>query len=538
MVITSTWGIGEAVVQGRVSTDYFLISRNTDELTSKIALKEKKLVLSNKGLEEKKVPLEFGKKPSLTEEELKLLKQYALILEDYFGSPQDIEYAVDKKAKIFILQTRALRVLVKTTRGEKISSKKEAILEGSSAVSGIAAGPVFVLDGKDLAQVPEGAVLVAKHSSPELSAIVSKVSGIITDLGNPSGHMATVARELQVPAIFGTHKATSILKDGQIVTLDADVGIVYRGRIESLLKTKQELQPLTIKNPKHKKIRETLDLTMPLNLLDPRSSTFSPKHCQTIHDIVRFIHEISIQTMFNLGDKAVYSRKVKVVRLVSHLPVPVYLIDLGGGITERAANAKTIKPDDVFSIPFCALWHGMDHPKIHWSGPIGVNIEGFMSVLMRSMVGAEAQLGEPSYALVSKEYLNFNIRLAYHYSLIDTFCSDVATNNYINFRFFGGGSSAERRSLRAKCIEEILKDLGFAVIREGDLVNAWLKKYPREITEEKLDILGRLMGFMRQLDMLMQNEKVCYAFIDIFKRGDYDLIYQRDFNPIAEAKGS
>ncbi|MDL1970031.1 MAG: hypothetical protein LWW94_03460 [Candidatus Desulfofervidaceae bacterium] len=529
MLITSSWGLGEYVVQGKISTDYFQVSRTKEEVVSHIAKKEKMLVLGERGVEEKEIPLERQEKPSLTLEEIKLLKQYALILEDYFGSPQDIEYAIDKEHKIFILQTRPLKVLVRTARETTPQPENKILLKGLGIGTGAATGPVFILNGRNLDEVPEGAILVARHGSPELTAVMSRVAGIIVDLGNPSGHMATVARESKVPTVLGTGKATSILKNGQILTIDGDSGVVYEGRVEALLKIKQETEPIAIKNPEYKRIKEIIDLIIPLNLIDPRNASFSPKHCKTVHDIVRFIHEMSIQEMFNLGDRIVSTKRFKVVRLISPLPVPVFMIDLGGGISEKAAKKKTIQPEDVVSIPFQALWRGMSHPKIRWSGPIGVSIQGFMSVLMRSMIGAEGQLGEPSYAIVSKEYLNFNIRLAYHYSLIDTFCSDVVNSNYINFRFFGGGASSDRRSLRAKCIEGILKDFGFAVIREGDLINAWFKKYPRKITEEKLDMLGRLMGFTRQIDMLMENEEVCYVFADIFKKGAYDTIYQEGF---------
>ena len=529
MLITSSWGLGEYVVQGKISTDYFQVSRTKEEIISHIAKKEKMLVLGKEGVEEKEVPLEEQEKPSLTVEEIKLLKQYALILEDYFGSPQDIEYAIDKDHKIFILQTRPLKVLARTVSETPPQTENKILLKGMGIGTGAATGPVFILNGRNLNEVPEGAILVVHHGSPELTAVMSRVAGIIVDLGNPSGHMATVARESRVPTVLGTDKATSILKNGQILTIDGDSGVVYEGRVEAILKIKQETKPIAIKNPEYKRIKEIIDLIMPLNLIDPRSASFSPKHCKTIHDIIRFIHEMSIQEMFHLGDKVVSTRRFKVVKLISPLPVPVFMIDLGGGISEGAAKKKAIKPEDVVSIPFQALWRGMSHPRIRWSGPIGVNIQGFMSVLMRSMTGNEGQLGEPSYAIVSKEYLNFNIRLAYHYSLIDTYCSDIVNNNYINFRFFGGGASSDRRSLRAKCIEEILKSLGFTIIREGDLINAWFKKYPRKRTEERLDMLGRLMGFTRQIDMLMENEQVCYAFADIFAKGEYDVIYQEGF---------
>ncbi len=526
MLITSYWGLGEYVVSGKVSTDYFWVSRIEDEIEAHIAHKEVMLVLEIDGIKEKPVPLDLKDKSSLTESEISLLKQYGLIIEGHFNAPQDIEYAVNKEG-VYILQTRPLNIL--RVLSHRFNSPAKPLLKGISVSLGVASGPVFILDGKSLSEVPEGTILVTKHTSPELAALIPRVLGIITDLGNPSGHMATVAREEGIPAVLNTLKATSLLRDGQIVTIDGNNGVVYDGRVEDILKTGEELKPKAVKRGESENLKKTLELILPLTLLDPRSPQFRPQSCKTIHDIIRFIHEVSIQEMFNLSDKVASSKRMKVVRLISHLPVPVFIIDLGGGINKSATEAKVVKPEQITSIPFKALWQGMSHPKVRWSGPVGVNIQGFIGVLMRSMAGAEGNLGEPSYAIISKEYMNFNIRLAYHYSLVDAFCSEIAANNYINFRFFGGGASADRRSLRAKCIEEILKYLGFSVIREADLINAWFKKYPLEITKEKLEILGRLMGFTRQLDMLMENEDVCYIYADIFKKGEYDLIYKEDF---------
>ena len=527
MLITSYWGLGEYVVGGKVSTDYFLVSRTGDEIEAHIAHKEIMLGLEIDGIKEKPVPLELRDKPSLTEDEIDLLKQYGLIIEGHFNTLQDIEYAIDNEG-VYILQTRPLNISKRLT-SRKFKPPAKPLLKGISVSFGVASGPVFVLDGKSLSEVPERTILVTKHTSPELAALIPRVLGIITDLGNPSGHMATVAREESIPTVINTLKATSLLKDGQIVTIDGNNGVVYDGRVEGILKMGEELRPRAVKRRESESLKKTLELILPLTLLDPRSPKFRSQNCKTIHDIIRFIHEVSIREMFNLSDKVASNKRMRVVRLISHLPVPVFIIDLGGGIDKSASEAKVVKPEQIASIPFKALWQGMAHPKVRWSGPVGVNIQGFMGVLMRSMAGAEGNLGEPSYAIISKEYMNFNIRLAYHYSLVDGFCSEIAANNYINFRFFGGGASADRRNLRAKCIEEILKYLGFSVVREGDLINAWFKKYPLEITKEKLDMLGRLMGFTRQLDMLMDNEDVCYIYADVFKKGEYDLIYKEDF---------
>ena len=130
-------------------------------------------------------------------------------------------------------------------------------------------------------------------------------------------------------------------------------------------------------------------------------------------------------------------------------------------------------------------------------------------------------LGEKSYLLVADEYMNLNARLAYHYSLVDACLSDSPGDNYISFRFEGGGSSRGRRSLRACFLERCLLPHGFQVDRRVDLVNAWFRKAPADQTAARLDVLGRLLACSSQLDMYMENREVMNWFADQFLQGNY-----------------
>ena len=130
-------------------------------------------------------------------------------------------------------------------------------------------------------------------------------------------------------------------------------------------------------------------------------------------------------------------------------------------------------------------------------------------------------LGERSYLLVADEYMNFNARLAYHFSLVDACLSDNPSANYISFRFAGGGATQQRRSLRACFLEACLTPHGFQVDRRGDLLNAWFKKGPAEDTSVRLDILGRLLVTSSQLDMFMSSHEVMRRYARQFLAGNY-----------------
>jgi len=128
---------------------------------------------------------------------------------------------------------------------------------------------------------------------------------------------------------------------------------------------------------------------------------------------------------------------------------------------------------------------------------------------------------------VADEYMNLNSRLAYHYSLVDACLSDTPGENYISFRFEGGGASHGRRSLRACFLEKCLVHYGFHVDRRGDLVNAWFRKAPADQTAERLDLLGRLLACSSQLDMYMTGREAMNWFAEQFILGNY-AFRQRD----------
>ena len=138
-----------------------------------------------------------------------------------------------------------------------------------------------------------------------------------------------------------------------------------------------------------------------------------------------------------------------------------------------------------------------------------------------SQSGVIRALGDRSYLLVAGEYMNLNSRLAYHFSLVDACLSDNPSNNYIAFRFAGGGSTRQRRSLRACFLEACLDHYGFVVDRRGDLVNAWFKRAPAEDTENNLDMLGRLMACSCQLDMYMTGHEAMRWYAEQFLTGNY-----------------
>ena len=202
------------------------------------------------------------------------------------------------------------------------------------------------------------------------------------------------------------------------------------------------------------------------------------------------------------------------------------VLDLGGALGNETEAPGSVKPEEIASIPFQAVWQGMSDPEMSWAGRQQVSLKGFTSVLVSSMAGSGSgtrKLGDQNYLLAARDYMNMNLRLAYHYTMVDALVGESPENNFVNFRFRGGGARADRRELRARFLSETLLRSRFAVDRRGDLVTAWFRRYPRARCEEALAMLGRLMACSRQLDMLIANAGIAHEYAERFLAGDYEV---------------
>ena len=252
------------------------------------------------------------------------------------------------------------------------------------------------------------------------------------------------------------------------------------------------------------------------------SLSFRPSRCRSLHDIIRFCHEKAVAALFDTSDRQMSRLGHRPLTLKTEVALPFVVLDLGGAIDAEGCPERTVAPAAIRSQPFQALWRGITTPGVSWAGRSMVSLRGFASVVMAQQVGASARaLGERNYILVSPDYLNLNARLAYHFAMIDAWVEESPENNFVNFRFRGGGASTERRDLRGRFLSEVLLRSGFGLDRRGDLVTAWLRRYPRKISEDGLTLLGRLMGCARQFDMILDREAAVKHYAERFLRGEY-----------------
>lgn len=532
VVINGLWGLGELVVDGGATPDSWEIDRHDLHTRhSHVASKTQRLQLAREGtgsvVHTLDVPPNRHNIPCLTDAQAAEVARLTLQLELHYQRPQDVEWALDTQGRIILLQSRPMRM----ADGRAYSGPPPKLVESATvlfenadiAATGIGSGPV-VLAGPDddLTTFPQGGVLVTRHSSPNMVVVMDRAAAIVADTGSLTGHMASVCRECRMPTLLNVPDASTTLQAGSIVTVDALSGRVYAGEVPELLRLKNDAAATFATSPIHALLERVAEHILPLHLIDPKSATFSPAHCSSLHDVMRFVHEQSYNEMFRLSDSASDAGSVA-VRLKSIIPLDLHVIDLGEGLDKP--EIPIVHPENVTSWPFKALLKGMLRPEVHSRGPRPVDMGGFLAVMSQSMIGGNnaggERFGERSYAIVSDHYLNFSSRVGYHYAVLDSWCGNTMNKNYVTFKFAGGAADETRRNRRVRCIGEILAALDFRVDILGDRIQARFQKYPREAIETRLDQLGRLLIVTRQMDMLMTTEEAIKTFAEKFLREEY-----------------
>ena len=233
---------------------------------------------------------------------------------------------------------------------------------------------------------------------------------------------------------------------------------------------------------------------------------------------MRFMHEVAFQTLAQIGQdpRAFLRRGGK--RLRASLPLDLILIDLGGGIADEAQAQTQVDPDQITSIPMRAIWRGLTSPNAWNMEPIPVDFQGLMSSVTRTR--STDVLGDTlpgvNLAILAADYVDLSLPLGYHLTVIEAGAGPRPERNFISFRFVGGVTDIIRRSRRAKLLEEILERAGFKVSVNGDLVVARAIDLTHEQLMDGLDLMGRLVGFTRQLDVLLKSDTDVSYFTERF----------------------
>lgn len=526
LIIHSLLGLGRYVVDGTLTPDVFRVHRKDGLIrAAEVALKTRRLVAGTSGgTVDEAVPEPYQNRPSISEGEIKLLAGLAMKVQDHYGSPQDLEWVIDRGRKPFLLQTRPLRVTTTkfTTAVPGVDlSKLQVLLSGGSPVCpGAGGGPVYhAVSTEDLSGVPEGAVLVAPSPFAGLITVTGRIKALVTEIGAAASHMATIAREYRIPMLAGV-KGVRDLPAGTPVTVDATQAVIYAGIDDELIAARRPEYELFKDTEIIDLLKRILGKISPLSLLNPSDPGFQMENCKSFHDLTRFAHQKAMEEMFAGARKMEYKDRLG-RRLKSPIPLGVDIIYIDQpppGPQER----RSVEEEEIASRPMKAFWGGIREQG--WPKTPPTDLRGFMTVMANDMTrGSVPEFSENSYAILSREYMLLSLRMGYHFSTIEALCTDVESKNYIRVQYKAGGAPLDRRSRRIKLLIALLSKMGFESSGQGDFLDALITYRGCSALLSRLRQLGRISMMTKQLDMALSNDAIAQWYIeDLLKKLKWD----------------
>ena len=518
VLLNAVPGLPQGVVDGAVTPDVFFFTRTNPP---------KPISKTLAGL--------AGVPASLTDTKAAELAQVALALEEYYAEAQDVEWALDSRTgRIVVLQSRPLREAGAITdnaagvdSGDATAAGREAapsgcphlqpevtggppvLACGGVAVSpGVGMGPVFVARKEaDMLSFPKGSLLVVERALPRWAPLLSRASGMVSETGGMAGHLASVAREYRLPAVFSLPNACDLLENAGDATLDAGRCAVFAGLNPKLAAQVPEPPNLMEGSPVHQRLAALARLMVPLHLLDPESPQFAPAYCQTLHDITRFCHEKSVQLMFEDGSD-VNQRMGK--QLKAGVKLQYWIVDMGGGFRQHVGGA-VVDIADIASTPMLALWDGM--VAIPWAGPPAASASGFMTVMLESTMNPDLESTAPNamanknFFIISDNYMILQARYGYHFCTVESLAGANNHENFVSFQFKGGAADRQRRRLRARMVADLLEQHGFRADVKDDSLFAVAENFPAVDILQKTRMIGYLLIHTRQVDMIMLEQE-------------------------------
>lgn|GEM_PF-579902 len=518
-IIEGVWGFGAAVGEIEARPWKYQVSPGQGP---EISLSESGVQASRltwdlqDGFERKPLPENLQGRSCLEEEELRTITGYVGLLSSALPGPQRVVWALRPDKEIIILRSALIGEPSGPGSPKPEDSRGLLISRGTKIYPGRALGPALRVDVNqvpDPRNVSAGTVILADRPALSLAPLLSKAAALVVGAGEARNHLAFLAREARVPTIFhyGGDGALSLVPPGAWVGVDASSLMVFAADPEKPL-SKAEPGPSS-RQPVAKKILQGLSpYLFPLAAPVLPDKPLTPETCRSLHEILFCAAAGRLREMNTLSLRARVTPK-DAASLVTGRMVPILVIDAGGGLSEQTPKVDF---EAVRSLPFRTFLNGL--MSIPWPKARPLDVKGFISVIgvTSTTPRADDQLRKVSFALVSKDYMNFSLCLGYHASTIEAFVGENLDDNYIRFHYQGGAAALERRLRRLQLIGGILSRLGFTVTLKGDLLDGTAIGDPLPALLEKLEILGRLEVYTKQMDMVMSGDELTYGYIDDF----------------------
>lgn len=443
-------------------------------------------------------------------------------VKQHLGRDMAVEWAVDSKGGILILQAEYLDIAAPEKSRQVTSHPSILAMGGISIFSGRSEGPaLFLKSPSDFTPGHKGAIVVVEEALPEFGAILPEIAALLVIKGHPTDALASMARELSVPTIFQLGPVARRLVGKHCISVNTMKRAIYSGSRWPGIR--ERVMARIAESNQNKNPSPMFDHILRQTLTEPDSSSFKAKNCTSIQDAVMFMHEMTVRSMFGFGDQQTGWFGSQGSRLKTTLPLKCQVIDIDHS---AAVAKKNLMPEEIVCQPFNALWKGISDPNViwtqHWKHEMAGLHQDLRAAVLDSDKGPRRQ-SDMNYVIVSRDNMNFNARLFHHLIMIDSHVGPGTDNNYIHVRVRGCGGIGKNRSRSISFVENVLGRMGFGLDRKGDIVTAWIGCYGQKESSDILESLGRLLVCVRELDAVLKNDTDIARYADHFFKGSYSI---------------
>jgi len=448
--------------------------------------------------------------PLLTTSQIHAVASHAEDAELLFSAPQEVEWFFEPDGALRIVHVRPLRRLAALPGIDALDLSKKTvpplIWGGNTGSPGVVCGTACKVRNKeDARNFPENGILIADFDSVEWCSVLDRAAGILCGRGTAAGRLAGVCRELGIPALFGLNNVMEAVEQGQEITLCAESGSVYPGRVEALLALAKTPPNFISTSPLHELMKKVAQHVLPLTLV-PDAPEFKAANCVTFHDIGRYCAERAVDAMFRFGSHKDHSL-TRVKQLMAEVAKQFWVINLDDAFPEEV-QGPYISLEHIACEAMQALWQGMNARA--WEGPPPMDGKGFLSVLYESTANPHLDpasqstfFTEKNYFLVSRQYCGLHSRFGFHFVAVEIVAGARKRENHVVFILRGGAADLARRVRRVEFVGSILQEFGFSVSIRNDSLRARAENasLPRVLRIAR--VAGYLVIHTRQLDMIM-----------------------------------
>jgi pyruvate,water dikinase len=452
--------------------------------------------------------------PLLTEDRVLAVAGHVRHVEEIFGAPQEVEWFFEPDGALRILHVRPLRrpAARSDVNDDRFAGDPPAPLAwgGNTGSPGTASGRACPVRNTDDARAfPEHGILLTEFDSAEWCSLLDRAAAVVAVRGTAASRLAGMCRELGIPALFGLPGILESAQKFPEITVFAETGAVYPGRIEEPPGTANRTPNRMHASPLHELLKKIAQLALPLTLV-PDTPGFTAANCVTFHDIGRYCAERASEAVFRFGsDKTHSARRVK--QLMAEVAKQFWVINLDDAFPEDI-QGPYIPLARIDCEAMQALWQGMN-AKV-WEGPPPVDGRGFIAVLFESTANPHMDpasqstfFTEKNYFLVSRRYCGLHSRFGFHFVAVDIVAGERRRENHVVFILRGGAADLARRIRRVEFAGDILREFGFSVSLRNDSLHARAEN----LSSPKILRLARVAGYLaihtRQLDMIMADER-------------------------------